>query len=118
MGRDTDPDPSRVTGQVDLAGGGVPSDLKIDGSFLIERLKFTNGQSFLFESCSGWQYGGLANASGPCLRCPNCQIGDTDTIWSPAIGSQCTKESSAADLAIEAPRDWKFWVCSTSVIEV
>ena len=40
------------------------------------------------------KYGGLANTSGPFPTCPNCQIGDTDTIWSLVIGSQCTIEFS------------------------
>ena len=33
-------------------------------------------------------WGLLAYTSAPFLTCPNCQISDTDTIWSPDIGSQ------------------------------
>ncbi len=42
------------------------------------------------------QWGGLANTFGPLLTRPNCQIGDTETIWSVVIGSQCKFRASLA----------------------
>ncbi len=40
-------------------------------------------------------YGGLANTSAAFPTCPNCQIGDIDTIWFLLIGSWwCTIEFS------------------------
>ena len=51
--------------------------------------------------------------SGAFLTCPNCQIGDTDTIWLILIGSQCIFRvilvTCATDLAIGAPRVWKLF---------
>ncbi len=52
--------------------------------------------------------GGSANTSGPFLTCPNCQIGDIDTIWSLVIGSGSKFRANVmiwgvCDLVIGAP---------------
>ncbi len=53
------------------------------------------------------QHGSSANTSAPFLTCPNCQIGDTDTIWSLFIGSGSEFRVNVviwgSDLAIGAP---------------
>ncbi len=56
------------------------------------------------------QHRGSINTSAPFVTCPNCQIGDTDTIWLLIIGSwrlMCANlVVCATDLSIGAPHVW------------
>ncbi len=57
-----------------------------------------------------------ANSSAHFPTCPNCQIGDTDTIWSLVIDSQCTIEFSGPPISqlVQCAYIRKSRVCFTS----